>query len=40
MWVDPLSGRWCVILTNQPFERSQRVIQQLSNLIAATGNSS
>jgi CubicO group peptidase (beta-lactamase class C family) len=38
MWVDLASGRWCVILTNQPFERSQRVIQQLSNLIAANEN--
>lgn len=38
MWVDPGSGRWCVILTNQPFDRSQRVIQQVSNLIAANGN--
>jgi CubicO group peptidase (beta-lactamase class C family) len=38
MWLDPNSGRWCVILTNQPFERSQRAIQQLSNLIAAHEN--
>lgn len=36
MWVDRKSSRWCVILTNQPFERSQTAIQRVSNLVAAT----
>jgi len=36
MWIDPQSRRWCVILTNQPYEESQSVIQRMSNLIAAS----
>lgn len=35
MWVDPESRRWCVILTNQPYEESQIVIQRMSNLVAS-----
>jgi len=34
MWIDPQSQRWCVILTNQPYEESQSVIQRMSNLVA------
>lgn len=36
MWIDPKSRRWCVILTNQPYEESQSVIQRMSNLISAS----
>jgi CubicO group peptidase (beta-lactamase class C family) len=36
MWIDRRSSRWCVILTNQPYEDSQTVIQRMSNLIAAS----
>ncbi len=35
MWIEPKSKRWCVILTNQPYEESQSAIQHMSNLIAA-----
>lgn len=35
MWIDPASSRWCVILTTQPYEQSQNVIQRLSNVVAA-----
>lgn len=35
MWADRKSSRWCVILTNQPFEKSQIAIQRVSNLVAA-----
>ena len=34
MWIDPASARWCVILTTQPYEQSQSVIQRMSNVIA------
>ena len=34
IWIDPKSRRWCVILTNQPHEESQSVIQRMSNVIA------
>lgn len=34
MWIDPASSRWCVILTTQPYEQSQSVIQRMSNVIA------
>ena len=34
MWIDPRTKIWCVILTNQPYEVSQTVIQRLSNRIA------
>lgn len=34
MWIDHASSRWCVILTTQPYEQSQSVIQRMSNLIA------
>ena len=34
LWIDPKSQRWCVILTNQPYEESQSVIQRMSNLVA------
>lgn len=34
MWIDPESSRWCVILTTQPYEQSQSVIQRMSNVIA------
>ncbi len=34
MWIDPVSSRWCVILTTQPYEQSQSVIQRMSNVIA------
>lgn len=37
MWVNPKTSRWCVILTNQPFEQSQQAIQRISNVIAAEG---
>lgn len=37
MWINPKTERWCVILTNQPFEQSQQVIQRISNVIAAAG---
>ncbi|MFO0974922.1 MAG: serine hydrolase domain-containing protein [Planctomycetaceae bacterium] len=37
MWVDRTSSRWCVILTNQPFEKSQTAIQRTSNIVAASG---
>jgi CubicO group peptidase (beta-lactamase class C family) len=36
MWIDRKSLRWCVILTNQPYETSQTVIQKMSNCIAAS----
>ncbi len=36
MWIDRRSERWCVILTNQPYEDSQTVIQRMSNLIATS----
>ncbi len=36
MWIDRRSERWCVILTNQPYENSQTVIQRMSNLIATS----
>jgi CubicO group peptidase (beta-lactamase class C family) len=35
MWLDRRSQRWCVILTTQPYERSQPAIQRMSNVIAA-----
>jgi CubicO group peptidase (beta-lactamase class C family) len=35
MWIDPKTKIWCVILTNQPYEVSQTVIQRLSNRIAS-----
>lgn len=35
MWIDPKAQVWCVILTNQPYEESQTVIQRLSNRIAS-----
>ncbi|MCA9012589.1 MAG: beta-lactamase family protein [Planctomycetaceae bacterium] len=35
MWIDPARSRWCVILTTQPYEESQTVIQRLSNVVAA-----
>jgi CubicO group peptidase (beta-lactamase class C family) len=35
MWIDPKAQIWCVILTNQPYEVSQTVIQRLSNRIAS-----
>jgi hypothetical protein len=35
MWIDPKAKIWCVILTNQPYEVSQTVIQRLSNRIAS-----
>lgn len=35
MWIDPKMKIWCVILTNQPYEVSQTVIQRLSNRIAS-----
>ena len=35
MWIDPKTQIWCVILTNQPYEVSQSVIQRLSNRIAS-----
>jgi CubicO group peptidase (beta-lactamase class C family) len=35
MWIDPKARIWCVILTNQPYEVSQTVIQRLSNRIAS-----
>ena len=35
MWIDPKTQIWCVILTNQPYEVSQTVIQRLSNRIAS-----
>ncbi len=34
MWIDPVSSRWCVILTTQPYEESQSVIQRMSNVVA------
>lgn len=36
MWADRSTGTWAVVLTNQPYERSQRAIQRLSNVLAAT----
>ena len=36
LWIDRRSGRWCGILTNQPYEVSQTVIQRMSNLIATS----
>lgn len=36
MWIDRRSNRWCVILTTQPYEESQAVIQRLSNLVASS----
>jgi CubicO group peptidase (beta-lactamase class C family) len=35
MWIDPKTQIWCVILTNQPYEVSQTVIQRLSNRITS-----
>lgn len=35
IWIDPKTKIWCVILTNQPYEVSQTVIQRLSNRIAS-----
>jgi CubicO group peptidase (beta-lactamase class C family) len=35
MWIDPGTKIWCVILTNQPYEVSQTVIQRLSNRVAS-----
>jgi len=35
IWIDPARARWCVILTTQPYEESQTVIQRLSNVVAA-----
>ena len=35
MWMDPKMKIWCVILTNQPYEVSQTVIQRLSNRVAS-----
>jgi CubicO group peptidase (beta-lactamase class C family) len=35
MWIDPASDRWCVILSNQPYEDSQSVIQRMSSTVAA-----
>ena len=34
MWADPTTGRWAVVLTNQPYERSQQAIQRISNALA------
>ena len=34
MWIEPETSRWCVILTTQPYEQSQSVIQRMSNLVA------
>ena len=34
MWADPNSNRWAVVLTNQPYERSQQAIQRISNVLA------
>ncbi len=35
MWIEPARARWCVILTTQPYEESQTVIQCMSNVVAA-----
>ncbi len=34
LWIDPAMLRWCVLLTTQPYEHSQSVIQRMSNVIA------
>ena len=34
MWIEPETSRWCVILTTQPYEQSQCVIQRMSNVVA------
>ena len=34
MWIEPETSRWCVILTTQPYEQSQSVIQRMSNVVA------
>lgn len=34
MWIEPATSRWCVILTTQPYEQSQCVIQRMSNVVA------
>ena len=34
MWIEPETARWCVILTTQPYEQSQSVIQRMSNVVA------
>ncbi|MEQ9409368.1 MAG: serine hydrolase domain-containing protein [Fuerstiella sp.] len=33
MWMDPVAGRYAVILTTTPYEDSQAAIQRLSNII-------
>ncbi|MEY3174450.1 MAG: Esterase EstB [Planctomycetota bacterium] len=37
MWADRRSGSWGVVLTNQPWERSQGAIQRLSNVLVDAG---
>lgn len=37
MWADRRSGSWGVVLTNQPWERSQPTIQRLSNVLVDAG---
>lgn len=34
MWIEPQSDRWFVMLTTQPWEQSQSVIQTASNVVA------
>lgn len=34
MWIDPVTSRWCVILTTQPYEQSRSAIQRMSNVVA------
>ncbi len=36
MWAECATQRWCVILTEKPWEQSQPIIQRISNLIAAS----
>lgn len=36
MWADSMTKRWCVILTQQPWEQSQWMIQRISNLLASS----
>ena len=38
MWIEPETSRWCVILTTQPYEKSQSVIQRMSNVVAVEYN--
>ncbi|MCA9050895.1 MAG: serine hydrolase [Planctomycetaceae bacterium] len=35
LWIDPVSGRFAVILTTTPYELSQSAIQRISNLICS-----